>query len=162
MNIKINLTNRYGYDLMLYPYNCGAVPKGEGQNICKLEGTGEMTVAQGESGILDIPGMGSLLVQFLGKQKLEDCHERFCDSPSEFDQYEQMALLRYKTNELYWRFPAPTNDAPAELNISINDIGTICLDKVLSGEARRVQLPEFFIPPVFTPHLPEGNPEETE
>ncbi|MCO7188989.1 MULTISPECIES: hypothetical protein [unclassified Pseudoalteromonas] len=157
MNIKINLTNRYGYDLALYPYDGGANLSGEGQRIAKLEGTGELVVAQGESSILEVPGMGSLLVQFLGEQKLEDCHERFCDSPSEFDQYEMMALLRYKTTELYWRFPK--EDSDAALDISINDIGTVCLDKVLSGEARRVQLPEFFIPPVFTAHLPEGNPD---
>ncbi|TMP38477.1 hypothetical protein [Pseudoalteromonas rubra] len=157
MNIKINLTNRYGYDLTLFPYNGGALPSGEGQRIAKVEGTGEIVVAQGECSILEVPGMGSLLVQFLGEQKLVDCHERFCDSPSEFDGYPLMALLRYKTTELYWRFS--DSDDPAELNVSINDIGTICLDKVLSGEARRVQLPEFFIPPVFTPHLPEGNPD---
>ena len=52
MNIKINLTNCYGYDLTLYSYSGGAAPKGEGQKICKLEGKGEMEVALGESGIL--------------------------------------------------------------------------------------------------------------
>lgn len=157
MNIKINLTNCYSYDLALYPYDGGVRPKGEGQRIAKVEGTGEIIVAQGESSILEVPGMGSLLIQFLGDDKLVDCHERFCDSPNEFDEYPLMALLRYKTTELYWRFPK--GDTDAALDISINDIGTVCLDKVLTGEARRVQLPEFFITPVFTDHLPEGNPD---
>ncbi|MEM5552836.1 hypothetical protein WNY63_19110 [Pseudoalteromonas neustonica] len=147
MNIKIGLTNRYGYELIAYPFNGGACPD-NGEKIAPLEGKGELTIASGENAIIDVPGMGSLLVQFLGEQKLENFHDRACESPSEFDQYEQMALLRYKTTELYWRFPSSDD---AQLELSVNDIGTVCLDKVLSGEARRVSLPEFFIPPVFLP-----------
>jgi|TARA_B100001063_G_C16769178_1_gene560489 hypothetical protein len=150
MNIKIGLTNRYGYELIAYPFNGGAYPQ-SGERIAPLEGKGEVVVASGESVIIDVPGIGALLVQFLGVQKLENLHDKHCETPSEFDKYEQMALLRYKTTELYWRF-ASSDDA-AQLELSVNDIGTVCLDKVLSGEARRISLPEFFIPPVF---LPDG------
>ncbi|MCG7534315.1 hypothetical protein [Pseudoalteromonas sp. OOF1S-7] len=153
MNIKINLTNRYGYELAVHPYNGGAFPEGQGERIAQKEGKGVITLASGENSILIIPGMDSLLIQFMGNQRLENIHERFRDTPDEFDQYEQMALLRYKTTELYWRFPG---DDDAALELSINDIGTVCLDKVLTGEVRQVSLPEFFIPPVFCDHGPEG------
>lgn len=159
MNIKINITNRYEYDVAHYPYNSGTYPNADSPKelIPKGGNQSSLTMASGESSILDIPGMGTLLVQFLGEQKLEDCHDRFCENPSDFDRFEQMVLLRYKVTELYWRFP--TTDTAAELELSINDIGTVCLDKVLSGEARRVSLPEFFIPPVSFDHTPEGTNE---
>lgn len=155
MNIKINLTNRYSFDLTHYEYNEGAVPSGTGQCITKTEGNGELSVKFGESAIVDIPGMGSLLIQFLGEQKLHDCHDKFCDSPSNFDKYPNMALLRFKTSEIYWRFP--NQDTAAELNLSVNELGTVCLDKIHHGEVRKVQLPEFFIPPIFNPNLPQEN-----
>ncbi|MEJ2669541.1 MAG: hypothetical protein P8104_05860 [Gammaproteobacteria bacterium] len=160
MKIKITISNQYAYDVGFYPFGDGLYPDANShcERISRLEGQGAFTVDSGECSILDIPGMGSLLVQFLGKQKLENCHDRFCENPSDFDQYEQMALLRYKTTEIYWRFP--TADDAAEMELRINDVGTVCLDKVLSGEARRVSLPEFFIPPVSCRSLPEGTQEE--
>ncbi|WP_440055531.1 hypothetical protein ACSLBF_05150 [Pseudoalteromonas sp. T1lg65] len=158
MNIKINLTNCFEYELLVHPYEDGKLPDpSRAQKVAPKEGRSELVIQRGQSQIVDVPGMGSLLVQYLGEQKLESCHDRFCEDPSNFDKYEQMALLRYKTTELYWRFPTSTEDA--ELNLSVNDLGTICLDKVMSGEARQVSLPELFIPPVFNPGLPQQSKE---
>ncbi|KJZ04302.1 hypothetical protein [Pseudoalteromonas piscicida] len=153
MNIKINLTNRYDFELLIYPFNGGNYPSAnDAQKVAQKEGEGEIVVKSGECGVVDIPGMGSLLIQFLGEQRLESIHDRFCENPSDFDKYEQMALLRYKTTELYWRFPTSEDDA--QLQLSVNELGTVCLDKVLTGEALKVSLPEFFIPPVFNAGLP--------
>ncbi|WP_105167636.1 hypothetical protein [Pseudoalteromonas sp. T1lg23B] len=158
MNIKVNLTNRYEYELLVYPYDNGNYPDiSKAQKVAPKDGSAELSIKSGQSQIVEIPGMGSLLVQFLGEQRLESCHDRFCENPSDFDKYQQMALLRYKTTELYWRFP--TSDEAAELQLSVNDLGTVCLDKVVSGEARQVSLPEFFIPPVFNVGLPEESKE---
>ena len=160
MNIKIRLTNRYDYELLIYPFNDGCHPEADkATRVARKEGSGELSLANGECGVIAIPGMGDLLVQFMGQQRLENIHDRHCETPSDFDKFEQMALLRYKTTELYWRFPSTDDDA--ELQLSINELGTVCLDKVLSGEARQVSLPEFFIPPVFCPHGPEGEVEAT-
>lgn len=108
-----------------------------------------------ESAIVDIPDMGSLLMQLLGEQKLLDCLDKFCDSPCEFDEYPYVAFLRFITSEIYWRFQH--QDSAAELNLSINELGTVCLDKIRHGELRRVKLPEFFIPSIFNPDLPQEN-----
>ncbi|QTH70737.1 hypothetical protein [Pseudoalteromonas xiamenensis] len=160
MNIKINLTNRYDYELLIYPFNNGSYPSAnDAQQVAPKEGIGELVVKSGQSSIVDIPGMGQLLVQFLGEQRLESIHDRFCENPCDFDKYDQMALLRYKTTELYWRFP--TSEEDAQLQLSVNDLGTICLDKVIDGEARKVSLPEFFIPPVFSAGAPEENKDES-
>ncbi len=148
MKIKIELTNNYGYDLAAYPYNDGAVPSPESaQTIAKLEGKGELIVERGQSAILKVPGMGSVLVQFLGEQRLSEYHDKFCEQPDEFDQYEQMVLIRYKTSELYWRFSSDIDGAFIQLNV--NDVGTVCLGKTSSGHIRQIALPELFIPPAF-------------
>lgn len=149
MKININVTNRYGYDIAIYPYNNGALPNKEaGQVVSKLEGSGQLTVGTGESGVIEIPGMGSLVLMFLGEQKLANYHDKFCEQPDEFDQCEQMVLVRYKTTELYWRFS--TSDKSPSLEISVNELGTVCFDKTSVGSIRQVSIPELFIPPVFS------------
>ncbi|MCF7499772.1 hypothetical protein [Pseudoalteromonas sp. L1] len=161
MKIKIELTNNYGYDLAAYPYNDGAVPSPESaQTIAKLEGKGELIVERGQSAILKVPGMGSVLVQFLGEQRLSEYHDKFCEQPDEFDQYEQMVLIRYKTSELYWRFT--THPEHPSVNLGVNDVGTVCLGKVSSGSVRQVALPELFVPPVFSAHPVGSKPEDNE
>jgi hypothetical protein len=149
MKINISVTNQYGYDIAVYPYNNGALPTKEaGVVVSKLEGRGELTVDSGESGVIEVPGMGSLVVMFLGKQKLESYHEKSSEQQGDFDQCEQMVLIRYKTTELYWRFP--TSDESPSLEISINDLGTVCCNKTSVGSIRQVSISELFIPPVFS------------
>jgi hypothetical protein len=149
MKINIEITNQYGYDIAVYPYNAGALPSNDNaQFINRLEGKGAFDVEQSESAIVDIPGMGSLLVQFMGKQKLSEYHDKFSENPDEFDCCEQMVLIRYKTSELYWRFPNDS-DSP-EVTLSVNDVGTVCLGNTSVGSVRQVALPELFIPPVFS------------
>ncbi|WP_432451967.1 hypothetical protein ACRRS0_13055 [Agarivorans sp. QJM3NY_29] len=157
MKIKVNVTNHYLYQLAILPYNHGLLPDSiqlsETERIAKSKGTGSFQVLSGEATIVFVPGMGELLIHFLGQQKIENCHDKFTETFSDFDHYQQMVLLRYKTTELYWRFPSAESDA--ELDISVNELGTLCLDKVHHGEARKISLPEFFIPPVFLVDLPE-------
>ncbi|TMN33748.1 hypothetical protein [Pseudoalteromonas sp. S2755] len=164
MKIKIELTNNYGYDLAAYPYNNGALPSPESsETIAKLEGKGELVVERGESAILTVPGMGSLLVQFMGEQKLSEYHDKFCEHPDDFDQCEQMVLIRYKTSELYWRFPSSAEIA--QVTLQVNDVGTVCLGKVSTGGVRQVALPELFVPPVFSVNPmaePQGEAEQPE
>lgn len=57
-------------------------------------------------------------------------------------------MISYKTTELYWRFP--TSDESPSLEISINDIGTVCCNKTSVGSIRQVSIPELFIPPAFS------------
>ncbi|MCG7539195.1 hypothetical protein [Pseudoalteromonas sp. OF7H-1] len=161
MKIKIELTNNYGYDLATYPYNDGALPSPESaQTIGKLEGKGELIVERGQSAILTVPGMGSLLVQFLGEQRLSEYHDKFCEHPDEFDQCEQMVLVRYKTSELYWRFSSDVEEAFVQLGV--NDVGTVCLGKTSVGHVRQIALPELFIPPSFSANPLSTGEEETE
>ncbi|WP_419148720.1 hypothetical protein [Pseudoalteromonas 'SMAR'] len=149
MKIHVNITNQYGYDIAIYSYNNGALPSHEKAEIVgNSEGQGSLSVERSESGIIDIPGMGSVLVQFMGEQKLSEYHDKFCENPDEFDKCEQMVLIRYKTSELYWRFASASVDP--EVTLSVNDVGTVCLGKVSTGEVRQVALPELFIPPVFS------------
>lgn len=149
MKINISVTNQYGYDIAVYPYSNGALPSKEVDKVvAKLGGCGELTIESGESGVVDIPGMGSLVLIFLGEQKLANYHDRFCEQQDDFDLYEQMILVRYKTTELYWRFP--TSDESPSLEIRLNDLGTVCFDKTSVGSIRQVSIPELFIPPVFS------------
>ncbi|EOU2461252.1 hypothetical protein ACNTOD_000132 [Vibrio navarrensis] len=148
MKINVEITNRYGYNLAIHPYNHGVVPTSESAEIIgKVEGTGALSVERSESAIIDIPGMGSLLIQFMGEQKLSEYHDKFCEHPDEFDRCEQMVLIRYKTSELYWRFFS--SESNADIALSVNEVGTVCLGKVSVGSVRQVALPELFVPPVF-------------
>jgi len=161
MKINIEITNQYGYDIAIYPYNNGVLPSNDNAEvIAKLEGKGAFNVGRAESAIVDIPGMGSLLVQFMGEQKLSEYHDKFCEHPDEFDQCEQMVLIRYKTSELYWRFPSSSEEP--EITLSVNDVGTVCMGKTSTGSVRQVALPELFIPPVFSVHPMGYEPEEAE
>lgn len=149
MKINIDITNLYGYDIAVYQYNNGVLPSNDkAQIVDKTEGKGSLSVERSESGIIDIPGMGSVLVQFMGEQKLSEYHDKFCEHPDDFDKCEQMVLVRYKTSELYWRFPG--SESCAEIALSVNDVGTLCLGKVTVGSVRQVALPELFVPPVFS------------
>ncbi|RZG00151.1 hypothetical protein EXT48_19025 [Pseudoalteromonas sp. CO348] len=160
MKIKIELTNNYGYDLAAYPYNDGALPSPESaQTIAKLEGKGELIVERGQSAILTVPGMGSLLVQFLGEQRLSEYHDKFCEQADEFDQCGQMVLIRYKTSELYWRFS--TSDEVGSVELTVNQVGTVCIGKVSKGSVRQISLQELFIPPVFLVNPTEAMQEES-
>ncbi|MBD1581574.1 hypothetical protein [Pseudoalteromonas sp. S16_S37] len=161
MKINIEISNQYGYNIAVYPYNNGALPSSDNAEvISKLEGKGALNVGRAESAIVDIPGMGSLLVQFMGEQKLSEYHDKFCEHPDEFDQCEQMVLIRYKTSELYWRFPS-SSDNP-QVTLSVNDVGTVCVGKTSAGSIRQVALPELFIPPVFSVHPMGYEPEESQ
>ena len=160
MKININISNQFGYDLAVFPYNDGARPSNEnGVVINKLEGSGEVSVERAQSSIIDIPGMGQLLVQFLGEQKLNEFHDKFAEVPDEFDKCDQMVLVRYKTSELYWRFP--TSDDVSSLDLVVNKVGTVCIGKVSAGSVRQISLQELFIPPVFLVNPTEAMQEES-
>ncbi|MCF6437626.1 hypothetical protein [Pseudoalteromonas sp. MMG022] len=158
MKINVDITNQYGYDIAVYPYNNGALPSNDKAEIVgKSEGKGSLSVERSESGIIDIPGMGSVLVQFMGEQKLSEYHDKFCEHPDDFDKCEQMVLIRYKTSELYWRFPSSAENA--QVTLTVNDVGTVCLGKTSTGSVRQVALPELFVPPVFSVN-PMAEPQD--
>ncbi|WMN59036.1 hypothetical protein NI389_12515 [Pseudoalteromonas xiamenensis] len=161
MKINIEITNQYGYDIAVYPYNLGALPSNDkAQIINRQEGRGDVDVEQSESAIVDIPGMGSLLIQFMGEQKFSEYHDKFCEQSDEFDQCGQMVLIRYKTSELYWRFP--TSDDVGSVELIVNQVGTVCIGKVSKGSVRQISLQELFIPPVFLVNPTETMQEESE
>ena len=138
MKIHVNITNQYGYDIAIYPYNNGALPSHEKAEVVgNSEEQGSLSVERSESGIIDIPGMGSVLLQFMGEQKLSEYHDKFCEHPDEFDKCEQMVLIRYKTSELYWRFPSSAESA--QVDLQVNDVGTVCLGKVSTGSVRQLR-----------------------
>ncbi|MBB1396731.1 hypothetical protein [Pseudoalteromonas sp. SG44-8] len=147
MNVKISILNNYAYDLALVPYCNGTLPSLVPTDlvtvISRKEAREVVNVNSGECAILEIPGLNSVLIQHLGTDKLIDCHDRFCESPDEFDLYEQSVLLRCANKEVYWRFANEVETA--ELEISVNSLGTVCIDNVIDGAVRAISLPELYI-----------------
>lgn len=145
MEIGINFKNEFVYAVANFPYNEGHYPNPENKDSYQIvETSGKhygYYVKAGESEIVEIPGMGSLLIQFLGESRLDDYHSK--EDAAAFDNYKCSTLIRYNSLELYWRFDYTGNP---QIEFTLNRYGTLELNRVNLGEVRTISIPQIILP----------------
>ena len=144
-NFNINLKNGYVYDIVYYINNS------DNRGFIPMNETYKVSLYNLQPLVLEVPGMGQILVQFLGEKVIAGLEEAAYKSIQveqdgekhiiTTESHSHGAIVRYQNRELYCKF----DEHDITLDLEIDEYGSLSPIKISQGSYALINIPKISI-----------------